>query len=127
MIRGMLLESCRPDWDFATRLCSDLQSKLDEDTLLLLEQSMVRHWLEAMLEYEMWFVRACTDYSMTASDLLDPPTFVFRPDRKDQLHKFFKYGWMFRSYDLIRQREAPLPLLEFVVRSSVDVVQCALG
>lgn len=73
MIRGMLLGSCRPDWDFATRLCSDLQSKLDEDTLLLLEQSMVRHWLEAMLEYEMWFVRACTDYSITASDLLDPP------------------------------------------------------
>lgn len=42
MIRGMLDESCRPDWDFATRLCSDLQSLLDEDTLLLLELSMVR-------------------------------------------------------------------------------------
>lgn len=36
----------------ATRLCSDLQSKLDEDTLLLLEQSMVRHWLEAMHTFD---------------------------------------------------------------------------
>ena len=87
---------------------------------------MVRHWLEAMLEYEMWFVRACTDYSITASDLLDPP-FSFVLIGKTHCIKFFKYGWMFRSYDLIRQREAPLPLLEFVVRSSVDVVQCTLG
>lgn len=46
MIRCMSLESCCPGWDFATRLCSDLQSKLDEDVLFLLEQSMVRlQWL----------------------------------------------------------------------------------
>lgn len=41
MIRCMLLESCCPGWDFATRLCSDLQSKLDEDAFFVLEHSMV--------------------------------------------------------------------------------------
>lgn len=61
--------------------------------------------------------------------ILDPPAVCLRPDRKDQLSKFNKYGLMFRCYDLIRQRRCPLPLMGSPFkyrRLNVEVVQSRL-
>lgn len=117
MVRQMLFESCNPDWDFMQRMARNLHQQLDDEAIFLTEHTMVYHWMRTALEYEKWYIRAKVDYdSITTEDLLDPPAFVFRPDRKDQLMKFFKNGRLFRCYDLIRQQKPPLPLGTSCVR-----------
>lgn len=97
-------------------MASDLSHQLDDDTIFFTEHSLVYHWVHSALEYEKWYIRAKIDFSVTALDLLDPPAFVFRPDRKDQLTKFLG------SLGAIRQREAPLPLDAIGVHHCIDVV-----
>lgn len=54
----MLLDACSPDWGFIERLCEDIQSKLDEGSLGIVEHTLLREWLVALLAYEEWFCRA---------------------------------------------------------------------
>lgn len=74
----------------------------------------------------VWYWTALSDYSIPVERFLDPPAVCFRPDRKDQLSKFHKYGLMFRCYDLVRTRSAPKPLGASAVRVTFDVVSCRL-
>ena len=50
----------------------------DEDFEIVLESYLLTNWLKALLDYELWYRRASFDYTITASDLLEPPAFVFR-------------------------------------------------
>ena len=49
----------------------------------IVDQTLLCEWLLALLAYEEWFCRARFSYFLTAVDLLDPPAFFFRPERKD--------------------------------------------
>ncbi|KAJ8614178.1 hypothetical protein MRB53_036310 [Persea americana] len=111
-VRWFLIESCEPDWSFSEKLMKSLEGNVSEDTQFLIERKMVAHWMESMLAYYKWYLNALSDYSISCDVLLDPPAFVFRPARKEQLNKFHKYGRMFRAYDLVRQEPVPLPLGE---------------
>ena len=126
-VRWFLIESCEPDWSFSEKLMKSLEGNVSEDTQFLIERKMVAHWMESMLAYYKWYLNALSDYSISCDVLLDPPAFVFRPARKEQLNKFHKYGRMFRAYDLVRQEPVPLPLGE-IPRPLyyVDVVYSAL-
>ena len=104
MVRQMLLDSCNPDWDFMQRMAEDLSHQLDDDTIFFTEHSLVYHWVHSALEYEKWYISAKIDFSVTALDLLDPPAFVFRPDRKDQLRLFFKYGRIRATISFVNEK-----------------------
>ena len=43
-----------------------------------------------------WYEEACCDFTLPLEQLLDPPAVCLRPDWKDLLSKFNKYGLMFR-------------------------------
>ena len=58
MIRQMLLDACSPDWGFIERLCEDIQSKLDEGSLGIVEHTHLSERLVALRAYEEWFCRA---------------------------------------------------------------------
>lgn len=47
--------------------------------------------------------RASSSYDALSNCWTLPPYLIgLRPGRKEQLHKFHKYGRMFKAYDLIR-------------------------
>lgn len=118
MMRDMLVSSCSPDWGHVERFATDLDLKLDEDTGLLTEKL----FLGLKPAYCAWWYRARVDFSIPVESFLDPPAVCFRPDRKDQLSKFHKYGLMSRCYDLVRQKVSPIPFGEKAVRLTFDVV-----
>lgn len=123
MVREMLLESCAPDWRHAERIAADIDA-LDDDTGLLIERKLMVSWAYSMIKYLDWYQRARFDYSVPISSLLDPPAYVFKPQSKDPLLKFHKYGRLFKCYDLIRTRRAPLEI-ELTHRNlGIDIVQC---
>lgn len=70
--------------------------------------------------------RASSSYDVGVVKLLDPPAVVFRPGRKEQLHKFHKYGRMFKAYDLIRVRTVSLPTGDVGVHCLIDIVTLRL-
>lgn len=126
MVRQYLIEACAPENSYLHRIADDIDQKLSEDTGLLVEKLMIRYWVLSCCEYYCWYAKPSVDYSITIEQLLDPPAVCFRPERKDPFSQFHKYGLMFRCYDLIRSRAAPLPLMESSVRSSIDVVYSRL-
>lgn len=118
----MLVEACAPDWRFVERFAADLESRLDEDTMLLTEKWQLRYWVRSCSEYVAWYTTAVVDFSVPLERFLDPPAVCFRPDRKDPLQQFKKYGLYFPSYDLIRSRPIPLPLGPYSRVREIDVV-----
>lgn len=83
-------------------MANDLQEKLDEDVLRLVESWELKHWLSSCCKYDEWYTLAKMDFSLPLSAFIDPPALCFRPDRKDLLHLFNKYGRLFRAYDCLR-------------------------
>ena len=126
MVRYFLLESCRPDDKYLLSVRDDLERKLTEEGDFYVERVMLRYWVESLVRYVRWCEEACGDFTLPLEQLLDPPAVCLRPDRKDLLSKFHKYGLMLRCYDLIRQRRCPLPLMGSAVRLNVEVVQSRL-
>ena len=93
-----------------SRICTDLQSRLDDDAQFLVERMMISHWVISLSRYCAWWNSASIDYSLPVEAFLDPPVACFNPERKDQLTKFDKYGLMFKCYDLIRQKAPPISI-----------------
>lgn len=125
-VRWMLVESCRPDWTFVEQFVTDLQSALDEDSAFLSERWMLKNWVISCLEYVVWFSESSVDYSVPIERFLDPPAVCFRPNQKDQLSKFSKYGRLFRCYDYVRSQPAPIPIELERVDHRVDYVHVRL-
>lgn len=113
-VRGMviqkLLEELAPDWSFMQRFVEDLEQRVSEDNMFMVEHTTLKYWLDACHRYCVWYLSVSLWYSASVEDLLDPPAVCFRPDRKDQLHKFHKYGRLFRMYDYVRTTKPPIPL-----------------
>lgn len=105
------------------RLYEDIQSKLDEGSLRIGERTLLREWLLALLAYEEWFCKARFSYFFTAVDLLDPPAFVFRPERKDNSKNMVLCFVLF-SKAVGSALSFTLP--ESVLRREIDVVQSRL-
>lgn len=70
--------------------------------LFLADKLQLKHWVLSCCEYVKGYYDMSVDYSVPLKTLLDLPAVCFRPDRKDLLSKFNKYGLMFRCYDAIR-------------------------
>lgn len=126
MIRQFLLEACAPEERYLQRVVVDLSDKLSEDAGFLTEKLMLRYWVLSCCEYYCWYAKASVDITIPLEQFLDPPAVCFRPERKDPNSKLNRVGLLFRCYDLVRSRPAPLPLMDGSRNLWVDIVYCRL-
>lgn len=73
MLRYYLLEACKPDMKYLLSFKEDILRRLDDDTEFLVEDSMLKYWVQSIARYVSWYESACCDSSVTIEDLLDPP------------------------------------------------------
>lgn len=103
MVRHALLEILRPRGDrlekFWSVICDDWDS---EEAEFIAETFMSRHWIQSYVSYLGWYAGKLFDYGCSWDELLNPPVATSVTSRSDQTKKVYKYGFIFKLYDLVR-------------------------
>lgn len=85
-------------------------SSLTDDERLLVELTNLGEWMKSYVDYVVWVARISVSEDWCWDELLSPPLINFSPYRTWQTEKCYRYGKLFKCYDLIRRVRAPLPL-----------------